>query len=81
MSRLGTCRWAHQIQEMWRIPTQPHQRVEHIVMPEGEYTCQWLDGLVPLPPPLARRHGGIDIQADDCNACKRYESVTVPSIK
>lgn len=80
MNRLGTCRWAHQIQEMWRIPTQPHQHEEHITMPEGEYTCQWLDSVVPLPPPLARRHGGINIAATDCDACDRYEPPATPKI-
>lgn len=92
MSRIGTCRWCYQIQEMWRIvhdgldyshPHTPSRRETHVVLPEGEYTCQWLDCAGPLPPPVARRHGGLDVRAGDCDACDRYEpvSIKIPGVK
>lgn len=89
MSRTGTCRWCYAVQEMWRIDfgpdySHPHTRAEtHVVVPEGEYTCQWLDQATPLPPPVARQHGGFDVRAGDCDACERYEpvSIKIPGVK
>ena len=53
MTKLGTCKWAHQIQEMWRLSadpdySHPHKPAteEHVLLPE-EYTCQWLDRHLP----------------------------------
>ena len=43
MSKIGTCRWTHQVQELWRVPEHPHQREEHVTLPEGRYSCQWLN--------------------------------------
>lgn len=81
MSKLGTCRWGYQIQEMWRTRggldyshphTPPHKT--HEVLPEA-YTCQWLDqhDHERLPPPIKRRNGGFDIRDTDCDACTHYE--------
>lgn len=80
MSRLGTCRHAYQIQEQWVIdvgpdyshPHSPKKTERHEVMPE-EYTCQWLEQHEPLPPPIKRRHGGIDLREGDCEQCPHYE--------
>lgn len=81
MSKLGTCRHSHQIQEMWRIAMrrQPHEPAEeHVLLPE-EYTCQWLDTAGDLPPPIKRRHGGFDLRAGDCDECARFQPPDVRS--
>lgn len=85
MSKLGTCKWAFQIQEMWRTPggpdySHPHTpkaKPEHITMPENAYTCQWLDSRGPLPPSIRRMHGGFSIRQSDCDECPRYEAVAI----
>ncbi len=79
MSRLGTCKHTHQIQEMWLIPMhrQPHEPTEqHVTLPD-EYTCQWLDTAGDLPPPIRRMHGGFTLKPTDCDNCSRYESASV----
>lgn len=80
MSRLGTCKHSHQIQEMWLIPlspdySHPHtgSNAEHVTAPE-EYTCQWLDGAGDLPPPIKRQHGGFSLRPTDCDNCTRFEA-------
>lgn len=83
MSRFGTCRYAHQIQEVWLIPVhhQPHEPAEtHIAMPEGEYTCQWLDTAGDLPPPVRRIHGGLGIRPTDCDECPAFDAAADLSI-
>lgn len=79
MTKLGTCKWAYQIQEMWRLPlapdySHPHKpaKDEHIALPE-RYTCDWLRQHLPLPPPIMRMHGGFMIRDGDCDSCDRYE--------
>ncbi len=88
MSKLGTCKWAFQVQELWREPggldySHPHTpraKPDHIIMPENYYTCQWLDACGPLPPPLKRRHGGLHINPTDCDHCPRYEAVSISAL-
>ena len=75
MSRLGTCRHCHQIQERWIVSAhrQPHEPAEiHETQPES-YTCQWLDAAGDLPPAISRWNGGFDLRDGDCEACSRYE--------
>lgn len=74
MSRFGTCRWAYQIQEMW-AGADP-ERMTRVIDTSNEYTCQWLDSVGDLPPPIRRRHGGMEIRPEDCDACSRYEAVS-----
>jgi len=60
MSRHGTCRWAYQIQEMWRGTSADTMR--RVIDTSDHYTCQWLDQFAPLPPPIRRQAGGFSIQ-------------------
>lgn len=81
MSKFGTCKFAHQIQEKWLIPygpdpdySHPHTKPpveEHIILPE-DYTCQWLDQHGTLPPPIKRMNGGFKIRKADCDNCPHY---------
>lgn len=75
MSRLGTCKYSFEIQEMYRIPVsdQPHDRSERVVDPQ-QYTCQWLDTAGPLPPPVKRMQGGFCLRDTDCDECPRYQA-------
>lgn len=78
MTKLGTCKHAHQITEMWLIPVnpQPHEKKEeHVTLPEGYYTCQWLDTLGSLPPPVKRQNGALELRENDCDQCPLYEAV------
>lgn len=78
MSRAGTCKHCYAIQELWRIKIhpQPHEaRETHVVMPEGEYTCQWLDRFEKLPPPMQRQNGAMGIRKADCDVCELYDPV------
>jgi hypothetical protein len=72
MSRLGTCAYAHQIQEIEFIPIdpQPHLKPYTELCPEC-YTCQFF-AHDELPPPLQRRNGSFEIQEGDCEACPYY---------
>jgi hypothetical protein len=72
MSRLGTCAFAHQIQEVETVPFshQPHLRPRVEICPEI-YTCQFFDN-PELPPPIARHNGSFDIREGDCEACPYY---------
>jgi hypothetical protein len=72
MKRLGTCAFAHQIQEIEHVPVshQPHLRPYVEKSPEA-YTCQFfLDE--ELPPPLRRYNGGFEIRENDCESCAYY---------
>jgi hypothetical protein len=73
MSRLGTCAFAHQIQEIEYIPIdehQPHLRSHVETCPES-YTCQFFDDHE-LPPPMRRFNGSFEIREGDCEACPYY---------
>jgi hypothetical protein len=72
MSRLGTCKHAWNIQEMWRVDPATG-REQRVVDASDEFTCQYLDTLSALPPPIARRNGGFDLEKDDCDRCPLYE--------
>ena len=78
MSRLGTCRWAYQIQEMWR--GEDLESLKRVADTTDEYTCQWLDQFGQLPPPIRRQHGGFSVRATDCDACPRYTEPSIPKI-
>lgn len=79
MNRFGTCRWAFQIQEMWS-GSDPGS-MSRVIDTTDEYICQWLDSVGALPPPVRRKHGGLDIRREDCDACSRYEAPAMPAIK
>jgi len=84
MSRLGTCRHAYQIQDMWRVPLShhPHEAAEqHRALPEGKYTCQWLDTAGDLPPPIRRMHGGFALRERNCDGCARHAPAAPDWIK
>lgn len=91
MSKTGTCRWTHQIQEMWRIRgglldySHPHtpKAAEHVVMPDGQYTCQWLDqyGRDSLPPAIKRYNGAFQLRDGDCDACPHYVPAALHLLK
>lgn len=44
------------------------------VVNHDQYTCEWLAGHNPLPPPIRRMAGGFCITGDDCDRCSRYEA-------
>ena len=75
MSRLGTCVYAHQIQEIEMIPIdpQPHHRAYVETAPEF-YICRWVEVAAdPLPPPVARLVGAFEIHHGDCEACPYWQ--------
>ena len=64
---------------MWRVPVnrQPHEPPEtHVTLPE-EYTCQWLDTMSDLPPPIRRANGGFVLRQTDCDGCNLYAAAVV----
>ena len=79
MSRHGTCKYAWQIQQMYRFDAET-EREEKVVDTSDEYTCQYLNILEHLPPPINRRHNGFRVNEGDCDACQCYEPVAVPEI-
>jgi hypothetical protein len=77
--RLGTCRFAFQIQEgrAHEAHTQPHQLQPLEICPE-EYQCDWLSFVQEsieevLPPPVMRRAGGMGLNPGDCENCPHFE--------
>lgn len=77
MTKHGTCKHAWNIQEMYRYDPNTG-RSNRVVDTSDEFTCQYLDILPALPPPIKRRNGGFDIAKGDCDKCPLYEP---PSVK
>jgi hypothetical protein len=70
--RLGTCIFAHQLQEVEYIPFESHPHLKpHVETCPEEYVCQFfLDE--ELPPPLRRYNGGFEIREGDCESCPYF---------
>jgi hypothetical protein len=73
MSRLGACRWAHQVQELHEAPAshQPHLRPTIHICPEI-YLCNFFCGM-DLPPPIVRASGAWEIREGDCEKCPYFQ--------
>jgi hypothetical protein len=72
MKRLGTCVFAHQIQEIEHVPARPHPHLRSYIekSPEAYICAFFLDE--ELPPPLRRFSGEFVIRDDDCDRCAYY---------
>lgn len=74
MSLLGSCRHAHHVQHVERVQVRLDDEVHSKKLIDHDiYTCQWLDTVQPLPPPIARRQGSFVLNKDDCDKCPRFE--------
>jgi hypothetical protein len=78
MSRLGTCRFAHQV----ALEHQPADAATHVRQSAGDwqetYTCQWLDFIeecaeADIPPAIERQNGFFVIQEGDCERCPHFQ--------
>ena len=85
MNRLGTCVFAHQLQEVIRerLNPQPHERPEVITAPEM-YLCGILDCVEAAPPPPLVRAAGVGegflLRPGDCEACVHYHPAGGPQL-
>jgi hypothetical protein len=76
MNRFGTCRHTFQIQEVYAEDGR-----QKVVDTTEDYTCQYLDSLGKLPPPVARANGSFAIRREDCDRCPRYEPAWTGPLK
>lgn len=70
--RLGTCAFAHQLQEVEYIPfsNAPHLKPHTETCPE-EYVCGFFFD-EELPPAIRRYNGGFELREGDCESCDYY---------
>jgi hypothetical protein len=70
MSKLGTCAFAHQLQEVEYIPFEQNAAPYTETCPE-HYVCEFFI-TEELPPPIQRFNGGFEIREGDCESCPYY---------
>jgi hypothetical protein len=70
--RLGTCAFAHQIQEIEHVPVRSHPHLRPYVEKSPEaYTCQFFYD-EELPPAIRRFNGTFELREGDCESCDYF---------